>query len=89
MELKRKGPEFIEVVARTGLRVLFSYGQAVAIYEPLHRYAGGEWYAERWLRTDEYVSATTERHITEFLAGGVNVQRVAREEILQRVREVC
>ncbi len=83
MEFKRKGPEAAEIQCTDGKRVLFSYGEPVAVFHPRSPAAR----ATFW-RVDDYVSRTTERHITEFVTDGPAL-RVPRAVIRAMVERSC
>lgn len=78
MEFKRTGPDVAVIMFRDGSRFLFSYGDPVAIYDPA---------SSGYLRTDRYVSRTTESHIADFVHGGALIVRMPHEEILRMTRE--
>ena len=85
MEFKRKGPEVAELTCNSGRRILFSYGEPVALILPAAQDDGPV-----CVRTDRYISRTTERHIQEFAAAhGVRARRVAHEKILTATKETC
>ncbi len=74
MEFKRKGPEVVEVVCANGLRVLYSYGAAVALWNPRRGF----------VRVEGYTSRTTESHIGAFINGAVT-EKVPPGQILSVV----
>ena len=75
MDFKITGPNSVEVTTADGTRVLFSYGEPVALRGP-----------GKPKRTDRYVSRTTEHHITEFL-NGAPAERVPHADILRATKE--
>ena len=85
MDFTRKGPEVIEIGCSDGKRVLFSYGHPVALYVPGRTALPS---ADGWMRTDAYVSRTTEQHIKDFL-GRSKASRVPTADIVRLTREAC
>lgn len=79
MEFKRTGPNSAEVTTADSVRILFSYGEPVAL---LYQGIG------RAQRTDRYVSRTTEQHIKEFLREVLSehVERISHDEILRATK---
>lgn len=69
MEHKRTGPNSSEITTHDGTAILFSYGEPVAARLP---------HGEQ-VRVDDYVSRTTERHITAFIPGAA--RRTTRAEL--------
>lgn len=85
MDFKRTGPNAVEITTSDGVRILFSYGEPVAIRFPLTI----PWPRDTRLgsmRTDRYVSRTTERHISDFLDDAPS-NRVPHAEILRATKE--
>lgn len=76
MELINAGPNARVIAFNDGARVLFSYGEPVALYDP----------AAGYRRSDKWRSRATDEHIAQFARG--NVARVMPDaDLLRTVRE--
>lgn len=84
MEFKRKGPEVAEVTCNDGTRVLFSYGEPVALWDAKRPPYGVR--PRGYLRTERYVSRTTENHIASFV-GSSMAEKIPHAEIQNAVKE--
>lgn len=86
MRFNRKGPDLAEVESCDGTRVLFSYGQAVALWSPHRRpYDVGP---RGFVRVNGYTSRTTEKHIREFVKGAA-VEEIPQPEIVLLTHQAC
>lgn len=73
MKLKTEGPNACAILFRNGVEVFFSYKTAVAGFYPGMGY----------VRTERHYSATTTRHIKNYLGTGVyaNCKVIAQDMI--------
>jgi hypothetical protein len=87
MEFKRKGPNVAEITTRDGRRILFSYGEPVAVLYPAPLSGRAHAVVKR---VDSYVSRTTEQHIEEFAkADAAQVKRVPVAEVRRITAEAA
>lgn len=79
MQLKRTGPETVEITTRDGSVILFSYGEPVAVAP------GGN---DHVIVTERFISRSTSAHIVAFKAGRPGVI-VTHDAILTITKEAC
>lgn len=86
MRFLRKGPDVAEVESCDGTRVLYSYGQAVALWSARRApYSVGP---RGFVRVKGYTSRTTERHIREFV-GAMPAEQLPPPELVLLAQQAC
>ena len=88
MEIRPLAKNAFVVALRSGVRILYSYGAPVAVFDPRPSSAGA-WRDKRapgYLRSEWYVSNTTSAHVAEFSRGNTT-RAVPHDEILKIAQE--
>lgn len=92
MKIKRLSPSMTEVELASGLRILYSYEVPAAAFRPARPDPGNVSWPAEWVKTDKFVSRTTQEHIQTWLkANGVapgSARAVPHDELERIAGEV-
>lgn len=71
MKLSPIGSNQTELTLENGVEILFSYSTPVAAFVP----------GRGWVRTDEFHSVTTSKHINRWIPEGAEVEKIPQADL--------